>query len=172
MAVYILCDRDKKFLREDFGELFSGSDPAKNAERVLEEAPGESKLYVVGDYCAEKILKAGGSPEVIVYDKKVRREHYRGLEGLLKSFNIIKASNSRGEISEEAHKTVKEAIESGKTAVKIDGEEDLLGLSVVDCAEPGTYLAYGDPGISGEEGIRLVEVDAEVKKKVGRMLSR
>lgn len=172
MPVYRLRDKDKKFLREGFGELFSGSEPIENAESLLEKIPEGAELYVVGDYCAERILEAGGEPEVVIYDMKVERKKYSGLEGLLESFKIIKTSNKRGEISKGAHETVKKAIESGETAVEVDGEEDLLGLAVVACAEHETYLAYGDPGISGEEGIRLVELDAEVKKKVGSMLSR
>jgi len=63
-------------------------------------------------------------------------------------------------LSEEAYTELKRLISiSGEFALKISGEEDLLGLPIIELAPVGSLVFYGQPN----KGIVAVHVDPETK---------
>lgn len=167
MPVYELQEEHKQFLRDELGELYTGGTPQENCEWLLEDI--DRPLYVVGDYSARQLLDMDADIDIIVYDGHTRKEDD------IRAFSIdgytqFHADNPAGQISDEAYDTISEAVQQTPAMVEIDGEEDLLTLAVIDSVEDGANIVYGDPGINGPAGIRLVEVDDEVRQAVERLL--
>lgn len=136
------------------GTLYHGPDRVVNARRCI--AGTERPLYAVGDVAAESLIDAGAAPALVVTDGRTRRTRY-DTDLDLDRYTEYAAENPAGCITEEAYDAVRDALDDASAHIRVEGEEDLLGLAVVDHAEAGT-LVYGDPGIDGPAGIRAVGV--------------
>jgi uncharacterized protein (UPF0218 family) len=80
---------------------------------------------------------------------------------------VFHAKNPAGTITEEAIKTIQEALLANtQTHVIVDGEEDLLTLVVVLYASKNTLVIYGQP----HEGIVVVKVTPEKKTEARTIL--
>jgi len=168
MPVYELEEEHTTFLRDELGDLYTGGTPEENCERLLDDING-GPIYVVGDYSAMQLLDMDVRPDLIIYDGHIRtEEHDNGIDTA--GYTALTATNPAGQISQEAYDAVSEAVNKPPTALEIDGEEDLLALAVIDSAEDGANVVYGDPGINGPPGMRLVRVDREVSEAVDRLL--
>lgn len=150
---YALETGDLEVLR-GAGTLYHGPDAVVNARRCL--AGADEPVYAVGDVAAESLLDAGASPALVVTDGKTHRTPYEA-DIALDERTTYTVRNQAGGITEAAYDAVKTAMDDAPAHLAVEGEEDLLGLAVVDHAEHGT-LVYGDPGIDGPEGLRAVDV--------------
>ena len=59
------------------------------------------------------------------------------------------------------------AIKMGRSAVIVDGEEDLLALVAISVAPDGSLVVYGQPN----EGLVLVPVTSQKKKEIADILA-
>jgi len=123
--------------------------------------PWGAPLACVGDivskYCLEEIGRGTLSPPlaVLVYDAKTRRSER--LSGITPppAFERYRISNPPGTITAEAMSLLCRLARSrGFHAVRVDGEEDMLALPLIECMPEGSMVTYGVP----ERGMALIYV--------------
>jgi uncharacterized protein (UPF0218 family) len=113
---------------------------------------------VVGDFTSSNILEAGLDPDIIVIDYRVMRLDVDPLNHGER--HILRARNPRGTIDSEAWTALEEAATlKSRTAVIVEGEEDLLVLPLISLMPLGSVIVYGQP----REGMVVVEVSEERK---------
>jgi len=161
----ILPEKMRDEVRKPFGKLFSGS-AAMDACRG-----GERPLISVGDQCASDLIDAGLSPDILIFDFKIKRaeilpEMKKKLAPHAKSAFVV--FSGAGAISDELEIAVVRALDEGKGAVLVFGEDDLSSLLVMAHAEKGT-LVYGQPN----EGAVVVPLGGKaVMEKARGILGR
>ena len=123
--------------------------------------PRRAPLACVGDivskYCLEDIERGALRPPlaVLVYDAKTRRSER--LSGITPPsiFEIHRIANPPGTITAEAMSLLcRLARTGGLHAVRVDGEEDMLALPLIECMPEGSMVTYGVPG----RGMALIYV--------------
>ena len=121
----------------------------------------KNNFFTVGDVVSRTFLGKGVRPRIIIFDEKTHREKLiRFPEKLLAGYELKMVKNPPGTLSEEAYTELKRLISiSGEFALKISGEEDLLGLPIIELAPVGSLVFYGQPN----KGIVAVHVDPETK---------
>ncbi|MEA3254599.1 MAG: DUF359 domain-containing protein [Candidatus Altiarchaeota archaeon] len=127
-------------------------------------------IISVGDKITESLLVRNILPLVCVYDGRIKRVGVETPE-VIKEFDAeeIHIKNPAGHLSRDAFKAVDRALASGlRTKIIVDGEEDLITLAAVNLAPSGSLVLYGQP----DEGVVVVEVDDNIKKKVKEILER
>jgi hypothetical protein len=146
-------------LKAPLGKLLPGEshETVSKLRRIL----GKKKppmFAVVGDFTSSNILEAGLDPDIIVIDYRVMRLDVDPLNHGER--HILLASNSRGTIDAEAWAVLEEAVTlKSRTAVIVEGEEDLLVLPLISLMPLGSVIVYGQP----REGMVVVEVSEERK---------
>ncbi|MGC9072015.1 MAG: GTP-dependent dephospho-CoA kinase family protein [Acidilobus sp.] len=155
--------------REDFswprGVLISGDLPQIVKERAW------TKVICVGDVVTYYCLKSGRLPDVIVVDGKTKRQWLGRPITLIKDANYLQISldNPAGGLTPEALDAMCAAIrDSNKLIVLVRGEEDMLALPALMCAEPGSLVIYGIP----ERGASLVVIDPMISREAQTRLLR
>jgi len=138
---------------------------------VLRESMVElaaENLVCVGDVVSESAIVSGLAPKIVVYDGRCKRKECgvsQAIEGYAAREVVV--DNPAGGISGEAADAVRDALaSSGKTKIRVRGEEDLLTLPAIAYAPEGWKVAYGQP----DEGVVEVTVNANIKNKVKKML--
>ncbi len=146
-------------LKKPLGRLVRGfpENTSEIVRSVIRERTG--RLVAVGDAVTKTLLSMGLRPDVCIVDGKIERKpvEHVVIEGAVE----LNCENRPGTISGQAYKTVVEALEmEGPVIVRVEGEEDLLGLVVMAEAPPGTLMLYGQP----REGVVIVHINEEVRK--------
>jgi hypothetical protein len=130
---------------------------------------GVDFVVAVGDYCAADLVKRGVAIRVAVIDRKTKRRASNAGVAVLRDYHPVTLANPAGRIVKAAWTVLGEAFKSGgRVRVEVNGEEDLLALPAIALAPPGAAVVYGQP----DEGAVVVAVDAAVKRRVQRFLSR
>ena len=154
----------RKLVARPLGELVAEDEAVRRARSC-------SRLVIaVGDIVTLTLLRRGVSPNIVVFDERTRREGWRCLPPeLLAGYRRSQAGNPAGTISDAAVRELKKLISlPRKSALKILGEEDLLGLPAIDMAPVGSLVLYGQP----DAGIVAVAVNAETKAVARSILKR
>jgi len=155
----------RRRLKEPLGMLIEGS-PEETRGRLLESVRGSEGLVVaVGDVVSRELRNIGVKVDVYIVDDRVER---RAGEVFAESgIREIRCRNEAGTISPEAYSAVAEAIESGGgVVVRVEGEEDLLGLAAIAEAPIGSIVIYGQPRV----GVVVVRVDEEKINEALRLM--
>jgi len=166
--IRILTSDLRKELKAPLGLLIKGSykQTIEKLRKIVEETKPE-KIVAVGDRVTKNILRSGIILDVAIVDGKVMRKQVK-----LENFGakrIFYTSNPAGTLSEEACRTIEEAIDlSGFNEVQVDGEEDLLALAAVLYAPVGSIVVYGQP----KKGMVVVSVTNDVKRKIRDIMNR
>jgi len=126
------------------------------------------KIITVGDMASYELASRGSIPDLIIYDKKVRRKPV--VKKISKFLDSIKCDtiflrNPRGTISEEAWIAIEEGLKR-KSKIVVSGEEDLLVLPAVMLAKNGSIVLYGQPG----RGMVLIKINNKKKKQIKDLL--
>ena len=140
-------------------------------EEALRLARSCSGLVItVGDVVSKLFLSNRVRPHIVVFDERThRRSSGRFPSSLLHGYRRSKAENPPGTVSLQAYEELKRLIRfSGESALRILGEEDLLGLPAIELAPVGSLVFYGQPDM----GIVAVKVDRESKNVVKSILAR
>jgi len=148
-------------LRKPFGKVVNST------ELIAGLSNRKDLLISVGDDCSYALIKNGITPDVVVYDLKIKRKDVIGnVREVLSKFDDgeIIVHNPPGVIMDELVESVKDALEKGKGKILVKGEEDLAALVVMMYAPNGTLLVYGQP----DEGAVLVEMDENVRCRAVR----
>ena len=161
----VLPEKMREEVRKPFGPVLAGSN-AMEACRA-----GARPIISVGDQCASDLIDAGLAPDIMIIDFKIKRVEISG-EMKRKLAPYAKAAfvvlSGAGMISDELEIAVVRALEDGKGAVLVFGEDDLSSLLVMAHAEEGT-LIYGQPG----QGAVVVKLGGKaVMEKARDFLSR
>ncbi len=136
---------------------------------VLQDAekPLLRRVYaVVGDYLASLVLSSGYTPPVIVYDCRTRREDSPCPQVPSGLYRMVEAYNPPGHLCLGLRALLREA--SGRIALRIVGEDDMVALLAILEAPIGSYVAYGYPGVSA----LLVKVTPYLKRMVEWVVKR
>jgi hypothetical protein len=162
----ILTDLLRQQLKKPLGTLITGSIVSCNDYLRSHISDGKQTCVIlVGDTVSRNAIQAGLEPDVIIVDnKEMRRESPQVLLGNRRQFKLY---NAQGSIDATSWDVLDKAIKAGKSAVIVDGEEDLLVLVAISLAPVGSLVVYGQP----REGIVLVTVTPEKKKEIAEFLS-
>jgi uncharacterized protein (UPF0218 family) len=167
VPTYLLTDELRHDLKQPLGELVKGS-PAE-CNRVLKAAIVREKplsVILIGDGVSRFALQGQIQPDVIVVDKKEKRENAIQFQHGFK--RILETKNKAGMIEQQAWRTIEEALAKQDCAVMVDGEEDLLTIPAILAAPLRSLVVYGQPNV----GIVLVRVTEEKKKEIRAILDR
>jgi len=148
-------------LRRPFGEVLS------NEVLVSKLKKRKGMLITVGDDCSYSLIKAGVTPDIVIYDLRIKRMDVIGdVRDVLAKFNDgeIIVHNQPSVIMDELIESVKDALQKGKGKILVKGEEDLAALVVMMYAPDGSLVVYGQP----DEGAVLVRMDEEVRDRAVR----
>jgi len=127
----------------------------------------KGRIVSVGDFVSLKLFEAGLRPDVVIYDEKTRRGPFKTLEKYLKGYRIVNVRNPAGEITRGAVREIFRAAEEGNTAIKVEGEEDLLAVVCCVVFPEGTTVVYGDPFA---ETTRYFLAGPELREKIYKEL--
>jgi len=137
----VLPEKMRDDVRKPFGPVYSGSAAIKAC------AGCARPLVSVGDQCASDLIDAGLAPDILIFDFKIKRveipqEMKKKLAPHAKTAYVV--LSAAGTVSDELEIAIVRALEEGKGAVLVVGEDDLSSLLVMAHAEGGT-LVYGQP---------------------------
>ncbi len=129
-------------------------------------------LITVGDRVSLEAISKGLNPDVIVVDLVEKRSTVNYRERLFKGRLTLSAFNPAGTITKEAWIAVRASIDLArmglKTALLVQGEEDLLGFPAAIFAPLDSILIYGQP----DEGAVIVKIKEDVKREALDLLLR
>ncbi len=131
---------------------------------------GKARVIAIGDIASYNLLQNGITPQMIIYDRKVKRKPVaKKIKALLDNlgWKTFRIDNKRGTISEEAWIAIEEGLRK-RSRIIVNGEEDLLVLPAVLLAKIGSLVFYGQPG----KGIVLIRVSAKKKKEVKKLIDQ
>ncbi|HID47620.1 MAG TPA: DUF359 domain-containing protein [Methanothermococcus okinawensis] len=153
--MYIITEELRKILKKPFGKVY----------KELPDISG--KVVAIGDITTKNLLFKGIIPHLSIFDLKTRRNIPVSINHRFRK--VFEVRNPPGCISDQAMEMIKylSKVEEGNTALKVDGEEDLLALPVIKYFPYGTYVLYGQPDI----GVVVLKIDEDLKKKVERIFS-
>ncbi len=167
MSKLLLTEFQRDLLKQPLGQLFFGT--TSECNQTLKETQATEKpslLILVGDTISRSAIQSGIRPDVIIIDnKEMRGDAVEFDHGKSRVFRTV---NEPSTISFLAWQAVAEAIESGDSAVLVDGEEDLLTLVAILVAPVGSIVAYGQP----KRGIVIVRISNNKKKEIQALVDR
>ena len=137
-----------------------------NKENILTKIGSESIVITVGDRTTENMINLGIMPQIQIVDGLEKRNQRLVPKDDTINTNLS-CKNPPGEITEESMQVIQKAF-SCKLPVRIivNGEEDLLVLSVCIFAPENSVVMYGQPN----EGLVIVHITPEIRAKVQKIL--
>ncbi|RLI03157.1 hypothetical protein DRO30_01495 [Candidatus Bathyarchaeota archaeon] len=155
-------------LKKPLGELLRGSEDEVNVKLKEWFRTHKPKTVIaVGDKVSSTLAALNIDVKLYIYDEKTKRTGIEKPE--IKADRYITIKNPAGMLTKNSLNTVKETLKlEGSTALKIDGEEDLLTLPAIFYAEEDSVVVYGQP----DEGVVVVNVNEERKNFVENVFRR
>ncbi len=126
-----------------------------------------NSVICIGDVVTYYCLKSNRKPDIIIIDGKTLRSK----EGLslqnsnLEGYNTIKIKNPPGILTYDNLDLLCNMLKNkskDKTLIYVEGEEDLLALPVLSCAQDNSLVIYGIPNI----GAALVNVNNYIRREL------
>lgn len=157
----------KERLRKPIGELVTGRDPDEvtfTLKKLIEEA-NPPLVVAVGDYVSSKLRQHDVRVDIFVIDGKIERVEKPADLLHIKGVHIVEAVNEAGTISPSSAEKLHELMHSFEVwpaILKIDGEEDLIGLAAILSAPDNTVIVYGQP----KKGAVLVRVSEAIREEM------
>jgi len=138
-----------------------------NKENILTKIGSEPIVITVGDRTTENMINLGIMPQIQIVDGLEKRN-----QRLVPTDDAINTNlsckNPPGEITEESTQVIQKAFScESPVRITVDGEEDLLVLSVCIFAPENSVVMYGQPN----EGLVIVRVTPEIRSKVQKIVS-
>ena len=167
-----LPDSLRSAFKDPLGPVFTDTDALLAAASETAAAYNRDRLLIsVGDVVTYHLRVAGVDPAVAAIDGKTKREAVREeiSRVLDESPNQVSVTNPPAEISSEALRSLREAIDDPEPVVLyITGEEDLLTLPAILAAPLGASIVYGQP----DAGMVCVPVTPEMKQHADELFSQ
>lgn len=155
----VLPEDQRHLFRRPFGTLYPSLDP------VLPLIEGKL-FFSVGDVVTDHLLRAGYPPDIAIIDGQTMRRPHDGVD--VTAYRVIAVGNPPGCITSALRDATHKAVEDLRTAVQVDGEEDLAVLPLVLAAPDHALILYGQPG----EGVVVLEVSPESRIQAQNLLNR
>lgn len=152
-----LSKENGRFFKEPFGALFSDFSDAAVVLR-------DKIFYCVGDVVTDNAFKAGLNPSVCVVDGFTKRAPYASESKVCMRKTSV--ANPAGTITDELVEALREAVAFGPMFVFVEGEEDLAVIPLIELANDGEYIVYGQPN----EGVVVCEVNDDLRALSKRMM--
>jgi len=154
-------------LKKPFGTVMECSRIAQ----VLKDVPADKPLISIGDSVSTCLIESGISPNLIIWDERVKRHpSTRGSAKLLSTYATpLKVSNPPATITKDAWDAVVKSLGEERASVLVNGEEDLLAIPAVLNAPEGSRVVYGLPP---EKGAILIVIDRKIRAVFEDILSR
>ena len=165
-VIYQLNAKLRRKLHTPFGILVKGFLPDNKDEidKIL-EIQKSPILISVGDRVSRDLFTNKFNLKLIIIDNKCMRKRIKPKKFFVEK--IFNAKNPSGTITDQAIKSIIDALKSSKRAqIVIDGEEDLLTLIAILYAPKNAFVIYGQPN----EGIVLIKVSEKRKEDVKKIL--
>jgi len=144
----------RSFLSKPLGPIVKAATHKKN-----------TIVAVVGDYALNQFIEKKWIYSVGVFDKLTKREPYGTLQ--LDNLNAdINITNPAGIISLESIEKISQLNYLEQKHILVDGEEDLLTISLVISMPLNSLIYYGQPN----EGMVLLKVTEDLKEKISKLL--
>jgi pantetheine-phosphate adenylyltransferase len=165
-----LTENLRKEFQKPFGELVNGTDDLFGKK--------ENLLFTVGDITTKNFNEKNIGQDLSVIDFNVARERkFSELTqlGFSGDETLLKVVNPAGYITPNLFRRIAEIIKTGlrkKTALLVDGEEDLAVLPLILLSPLGSLIFYGQPALQGKAGMRKIIVSQESKKKAYSLISK
>jgi uncharacterized protein (UPF0218 family) len=163
---YFLTPELRIKLKQPLGILIKGSfiDTMRKL-RELSEKEKPLTIVAVGDTVSRNLIENSFAPKLLIIDNKCMRRNTRPTK--LAADETVYVKNPQGTITDEAEKTITDALQ-GKQSVKmiVDGEEDLLALPAIVGAADNSFVIYGQP----YNGIVVVRTTPEKKAEIRAIL--
>lgn len=155
--------RDRKRLRELPGRSFEGDELTS----YLGEA-GYGGVACVGDRVSIDTAEAGILADVCVVDGRIQREDIdERMLDVVDADIVLEVENPAGTISREGWNAVKRAFaHECRVTVRVEGEEDLLGLPAILFSPLGSAVVYGQ----WNRGAVVLEPDESLRGLVREMV--
>ena len=155
----VLPEDQRHLFRRPFGTLYPSLDP------ILPLLAGKI-FFSVGDVVTDCLLRAGYPPDVAIIDGQTMRRPHDGVD--VTAYQVIQVINPAGCITPALSDATHQAVTDLKTAVQVDGEEDLAVLPLALAAPEGSLILYGQPG----EGVVVLEISQTTKDQAHTLLTR
>ncbi|MGP3667437.1 MAG: GTP-dependent dephospho-CoA kinase family protein [Candidatus Bathyarchaeota archaeon] len=155
-------------LKKPLGELLRGSEDEVNVKlREWFRVHKPKTVIAVGDKVSSTLAVLNIAAKLYIYDEKTKRAEIK--KPKIKADRFITVKNPPGVLTENSLNTIREMLNlEGSTALKVDGEEDLLTLPAIFYAEENSVVIYGQP----DEGVVVVSVNKERKDFVKNVFRR
>jgi uncharacterized protein (UPF0218 family) len=160
---YTLTPKLAAQFKNPFGKLIQGT--ADETMTTLKDMAAVEKppmIISVGDVVSRNLHVYGIHPHLSVIDNlslRYKKESAPAAHGE----KVVAITNPQGTITEEAVKTIKNALTKKEhTHIIVEGEEDLLVITAVLYAPLNSFVVYGQPHC----GVVVVRVTAERKADV------
>jgi pantetheine-phosphate adenylyltransferase len=166
---YAITDKLRNELKKPLGKMFEG----KNTEATKKlisylQKKGIKNAISVGDEVSYDMIKNDFIPKNVIVDGKVERKPVDYKDFILEHYdNKFSLNNPAGMISIESWRIIKKALKT-KSAVVVNGEEDLLGFPTALLADNNSVLIRGQPS----KGKVLVEINEDKKEKLRKELTQ
>jgi uncharacterized protein (UPF0218 family) len=165
LSKLVLTEKLRSSLKRPLGLLLAGGGPEvyrQLAEKIARHNP--PRVILVGDAVSRSAISHNVRSDLMILDNREKRGAAKPVPFDVKRTFLVR--NEPGTISAEAWAGVDEAVERGAAVMIVDGEEDLLALAAIAVAPLESIVAYGQP----DEGLVVVQVDREMKRRVGCLL--
>lgn len=191
----ILPSSMRQELKTPLGQLITKEPTTSLLTLITKEQP--PLVVLVGDYCVQDFLEAGGVPNLSIIDHKNLRKPFEPIT--IPNAQKIITSNPPATITIEAWMKIRKIIQqqlllmdtvtdqqkkkgartkqtaaSNKHKAKnpvvlfVEGEEDLLVLPVVLESPEGVFVVYGQP----HRGIVLIKVTSAIKDEFAAIINK
>jgi len=166
ISSYFLPEQNRKFFKPPLGELIRSEEEIAQIIEKLKDDENIPFIVSVGDATTSKLVSYSLIPDLAIVDDRIERHDVPPVD--LSNFKVQTAINPAGEITSDAWIKIREALkmESIKTIIKIEGEEDLLVLPAVLEVSTNSKILYGQP----QEGLVLITVTEERKQFVKNLM--
>ncbi|MBD3191458.1 MAG: DUF359 domain-containing protein [Candidatus Heimdallarchaeota archaeon] len=181
-------------LKAPLGQLITEQPTASLLSLIIKEQP--PLVILVGDYCVQDFLAAGGIPNLSIIDHKNLREPFEPV--IIPNARKVTTNNPPASITVDAWRKIRKIIhqqllmresvsdqptkregrnqQATVTKVRtknpvvlfVEGEEDLLVLPAVLESPEETFVVYGQP----HQGIVLIKVTDLIKEKFTRIINK
>lgn len=157
----VLTEDLRRFLKKPVGILIRGAVGETKYELKELLKSKKIKLIAVGDVVSKTIIEMDLKADLYITDSRSLRVPVEEPNLASIAERVYRVRNPPGHISSEAEDAVKNALADECTSwIKVEGEEDLLTLTVIAEAPLNSIILYGQP----DEGVVVVQVDETIKQ--------
>lgn len=157
-----------EFLRETLSKPFGPVVTEDELKRYIDDC---DRVIAVGDIVTETLIRKNILPHVMIVDFQTRRGPFEEIRDTLRKVDAetITVANPPGKLTAELWNAVAKSIGSARrTKIIVSGEEDLASLAAIMLSDRGDCVIYGIP----DEGIAVIRIDAEIRKKAKDILEQ